>query len=50
MDQSEYIKILEEFMLLYAEEEMPLKLVIQQDDSKHTSKRATQKILFLGQN
>ncbi len=40
MDQFEYIKILEEIMLPYAEEEIPLKWVFQQDP-KHTSKRAT---------
>ena len=35
MDQFEYIKILE-IMLSYAKEEMPLKLVFQQDnDLKH---------------
>ena len=39
MDQFEYI--LEEVMLPYAEEEMPLKWVFQQDkDHKHTSKQA----------
>lgn len=41
MDQFEYIRILQEVMLLYAEEEMPLKLVFQQDnDPKHTRKQA----------
>ncbi len=40
MDQLEYIKILKEVMLPYDEEEMPLKWVFQQDDPKHTSKRA----------
>ena len=42
MDQFEYITILEEVMLPYAEQEMPLKCVIQQDnDPKHTSHQAT---------
>ena len=41
MDQFEYIKILEEVVLPYAEEEMLQKLEFQQDnDPKHTSKRA----------
>ena len=35
-----YIKVLEEAMLPYAEEEMHLKLLFQQDsDPKHTSKQ-----------
>ncbi|XP_058642156.1 interphotoreceptor matrix proteoglycan 2 isoform X2 [Onychostoma macrolepis] len=41
MDQFEYIKILKEVMLPYAEEEMPLKWVFQQENNpKHISKRA----------
>uniref|UniRef100_A0A8C9ZIG4 Uncharacterized protein n=1 Tax=Sander lucioperca TaxID=283035 RepID=A0A8C9ZIG4_SANLU len=44
MDQFQYIKILEEVMLPYAEEEMPLKWVFQQDnDPKHTSNRFVKK-------
>ena len=37
MDQFEYVKILEEIMLPYAEEEMPLKWVFQQDESKRAT-------------
>ena len=36
MDQFEYIKILEQIMLPYAEEEMPLKWVFQQDNDPKT--------------
>ncbi len=36
MDQFEYIKIIKEVMLPYAEEEMPLEWVFQQDNNpKH---------------
>lgn len=41
MDQHVYVSILENVMLPYAEWEMPLKWVLQQDnDPKHTSRRA----------
>lgn len=41
MDQFGYVKILDDVMLPYAEEEMPLKWVFEQDNvPKHTSKRA----------
>ncbi len=41
MDQFEYIKIFKEVMLPYAEEEIPLKWVFQQDNNpKHTSNQA----------
>ena len=40
MNQFEYSKMLEEIILPYAAEEMPLKWVFQQDP-KHTSKQAT---------
>ena len=42
INQFQYFKILEEVMLLYAEEEMSLKWVFQQvNEPKHTSKQAT---------
>lgn len=41
MDQFAYIKILEEVLLLYVEDEMLLKWVFKQDsDPKHTIKQA----------
>lgn len=46
MDQFAYIKILEEAMFPYAEEDMALKRAIQQDNNpKQTSKQASS-ILF----
>lgn len=36
MDQFEYIKIIEEVVLSYAEEEIPLKWVFQQDNEPKT--------------
>ncbi len=47
MDQFEYIKILKEVMLPYAEEEMPWKWVFQQnDDPKHNNKQAASLLLL----
>lgn len=41
INQKVYVKILEEVMLLYSSEEMPLKWVLQQDNGpKHTSRVA----------
>lgn len=41
MDATAYVKILQEVMLPYAEEEMPLKWIFMQDnDPKHTSRKA----------
>ncbi len=53
MDQFEYIKILKEVMLPYAEEEMPLKWVFQQKtttpNTQHLGSRPTRLTFCSGQ-